>query len=259
VRTYAIPQLVAPGDVARHTVLPSFLYATDPAQRESGAVRLPWDPAPDLVAGTFAREEGALVPARQISSAKSWLSNALVDRTAALLPWGAEQGGQISPVAASARLLRHLRDAWNYDYAQHEDGRPLEKQPVVLAVPASFDEEARELTVQAARDAGFADLTLLEEPLAALYAWIAAHRRELPAAFGAGALILVCDVGGGTTDLSLIRARTEGAELELERIAIGEHLLLGGDNLDLALAVVTEQRLGAGVTLSLSQRLTLRR
>lgn len=258
-RSYDVPQLVAPGDVARHAVLPSFLYVTDAAQRESGAVRLPWDPAPDLVAGMFAREEGALVPARQISSAKSWLSNALVDRTAALLPWGAEQGHQISPVAASARLLRHLRDAWNHDHAQHDEERRLEKQTIVLAVPASFDEEARELTVEAARDAGFADLTLLEEPLAALYAWLAGHRRELPAAFGDGALILVCDVGGGTTDFSLIRAHTAGAELAFERIAIGEHLLLGGDNLDLALAVMAEQKLGEGASLSLGQRLTLRR
>jgi molecular chaperone DnaK (HSP70) len=257
VRIYEIAQLVTAGDVARRPILPSFLYITDPAQRDSGAVSLPWDGAPDLVAGSFARDEGALVPARQIASAKSWLSNPLVDRTAPLLPWGAEDGLQISPVEASKRILAHMREAWNHEHPG-DDAR-LEAHPIVLAVPASFDEEARELTVLAGRDAGFGDLTLLEEPLAALYAWMADHRRELAGAFGDGSLILVCDVGGGTTDFSLVRARTDGGELAFERIAIGEHLLLGGDNLDLALAVAAEARLGEGAKLSLAQRLALRR
>ncbi len=222
-------------------------------------MRLPWDPAPEIVAGVFARDEGALMPARQIASAKSWLSNPRVDRTAALLPWGAEAGPRLSPVEASSRILSHLRDAWNHERARTDDSARLEQQHVVLTVPASFDEEARELTVMAAEQAGLRQLTLLEEPLAALYAWIAANRRRLADTFGDGALILVCDVGGGTTDFSLIQARIEDGELAFERIAIGEHLLLGGDNLDLALASLVEQKLGQSGKLTLTQRQVLRR
>ena len=252
---------MAPGEIDGRSTLPSFLYITDEAQRDRGAVRLPWDPAPDVVAGVFARDEGSLVPARQIASAKSWLSNARVDRTAALLPWGTESGPRFSPVEASARILSHLRDAWNHECAREAEHARLERQDIVLTVPASFDEEARELTVQAGRAAGFERLTLLEEPLAAVYAWIAAHRRSLAQTFGAGALILVCDVGGGTTDFSLVRAHTDDADagLRFERIAIGEHLLLGGDNLDLALAAMVEQKLAQGSRLTLTQRQTLRR
>jgi molecular chaperone DnaK (HSP70) len=256
VTIYAVPQLVATSEVRPHRTLPSFLYFTDPAQRDGGAVALPWNASPDIVCGVFARDEGALVPARQISSAKSWLSNPHVDRTAALLPWGNESGAKLSPVEASARLLTHIRDAWNHEHGP--DSAPLENQQIVLTVPASFDEEARELTVEAARVARFERLTLLEEPLAALYAWIAAHRRQLTAIFSGESLILVVDVGGGTTDFSLIRAHVEGDELTFERIAIGEHLLLGGDNLDLSLAALVEQKL-APARLTLVQRQVLRR
>ena len=233
--------------------------STSPS-RDRGTRRgaLPWDPSPEIVAGVFARDEGALVPARQISSAKSWLSNPRVDRTAALLPWGSEAEARLSPVEASARLLAHIRDAWNHNHASGDDAARLEQQQVVLTVPASFDEEARELTVEAAQTAGLEQLTLLEEPLAALYAWIAAHRRQLAQSFAEDALILVVDVGGGTTDFSLIRARIENEELTFERIAIGEHLLLGGDNLDLALAALVEQKL-APARLTLTQRQVLRR
>lgn len=239
-----------------HRTLPSFLYFTEAGQREAGTVALPWNPSPDVVSGVFARDEGALVPARQISSAKSWLSNPHVDRTAALLPWGNEAGVRLSPVEASARVLGHIRDAWNHEH-RAEDAK-LEEQQVVLTVPASFDEEARELTVEAARNAGFERLTLLEEPLAALYAWIASHRRQLTEIFSGESLILVVDVGGGTTDFSLIRAHVDGDDLTFERIAIGEHLLLGGDNLDLSLAAMVEQKL-APARLTLVQRQVLRR
>ena len=259
IRLFDVPQLVAAGEVASRRTLPSFLYHTDAAQREGGLVRLPWQPAPEFVAGIYARDEGALVPSRQIASAKSWLSNARVDRTAPLLPWDAESGPKLSPVEASARLLGHLRDGWNHEHAGVEPTWRLEDQSIVLTVPASFDEEARELTVQAGRDAGFRHLTLLEEPLAALYAWIAANRRGIASAFADDSLILVCDVGGGTTDFSLIRASLAGGEITFERVAIGEHLLLGGDNLDLALAALAEQKLPAGSRLSLTQRQTLRR
>jgi molecular chaperone DnaK (HSP70) len=258
IHVFGVPQLVAAGELGTRPTLPSFLYLATQAERDAGVVRLPWDAAPDVVAGVFARDEGALVPARQISSAKSWLSNPRVDRTAALLPWGAEEGPRLSPVEASARLLMHVRDAWNHEHRQ--DGDRLQDQAIVLTVPASFDEEARELTVQAGRDAGFQELTLLEEPLAALYAWIAANRTATAAMLARGALILVCDVGGGTTDFSLIRAGIEAdGELGFERIAIGEHLLLGGDNLDLSLAVLAERKLGDVSRLSLTQRQILRR
>ena len=222
-------------------------------------MHLPWNPAPEIVAGIFARDEGALVPSRSVSSAKSWLSNPHVDRTAPLLPWGSDSARRLSPVEASALVLGHLRDAWNHDQARAGESLRLERQSIVLTVPASFDEEARELTAQAAATAGLGGVILLEEPLAALYAWIAAHRRELTAAFGDGALVLVCDVGGGTTDFSLIRARLESDDVAFERIAIGEHLLLGGDNLDLALAAVVEQKLSDASRLTLTQRQTLRR
>ena len=278
-----MPQLVAPGEIAERPTLPSFLYFTEQGQRDAGAVGLPWDRAPEIVVGSFARDEGALTPARQVASAKSWLSNPHVDRTAALLPWGVETGPRLSPVDASARVLAHLRDAWDHTYARTGDEWRFDRQAIVLTVPASFDEEARELTVMAAKAAGLEQLTLLEEPLAALYAWIAAHRRQLSEVSGdslprrqltevlgnslsrrspereGGALILVCDVGGGTTDFSLIRTQIEDGELVFERIAIGEHLLLGGDNLDLALAALVEQKMAGSGRLTVTQRQILRR
>ena len=259
IRIAGIPQLVAPGETAAAPALPSFLYFTDQAQRDSGAVRLPWDPAPETVAGVFARDEGALAPARQIASAKSWLSNPSIDRSAPVLPWGVESGAQLSPVEASTRLLAHLREAWNHVEAGGDPSLTLEQQQVVLTVPASFDEEARELTAEAARRAGLERITLLEEPLAALYAWIASHRRDLSAAFVEHTTILVCDVGGGTTDFSLIRVHVADGDLRFERVAIGEHLLLGGDNLDLTLAALVEQKLPGSSRLTVSQRQMLRR
>jgi hypothetical protein len=223
---------------------------------------LPWNQPPGPVVGIFAREQGALVPGRQVSSAKSWLSHSAVDRTARILPWGAEQSEfACSPVEASARYLGHIREAWNYRFAradaEADEGR-FERQEIVLTVPASFDEEARELTVEAARDAGIVNLTLLEEPLAAFYAWMINNRGSLKRRLKDGDLVLICDVGGGTTDFSLIRVHMSGGEIRFERTAIGEHLLLGGDNVDLALARCAEQKL-AGARLSLRQRNALAR
>jgi molecular chaperone DnaK (HSP70) len=263
-RSFGIPQLVASHEVEKRPVLPSFLYLPTDAERRSGSVALPWegaDGAGRVVVGELARDHGALTPARQIASAKSWLANPSVDRTAAILPWGADADVRLSPVDASARLLRHLRDAWNFERGGGEKGTRLERQSVVLTVPASFDEEARELTVQAAREAGLGNLRLLEEPLAALYAWIAAHRRSVADHLREGELVLVCDVGGGTTDFTLIRVNAQGSELKFERVAVGDHLLLGGDNLDLALASQIEKRLlDLGTPrLTLTQRQELRR
>ncbi len=256
-RVFEVPQLVAPGDVQSRPVLPSFLYLADAHERVGGALAPPWDADADPV-GVFARDHGALVPARQVVSAKSWLAFGGVDRTAPILPFGHEPGMRaVSPVAASARYLAHMRDAWNATRARGNAGLRFEAQPIVLTVPASFDEEARELTIAAATEAGLPNLTLIEEPLAALYAWIAANRRSLGDYLADGDQVLVCDVGGGTTDFSLIRVSLDDGELAFERVAIGEHLLLGGDNLDLALATLVEERLGS--RLSLSQRLAMRR
>src|SRR5499433_1820973 len=258
IHVFSIPQLIAEREVGAVPTLPSFLYFAN-EQDAPGSLRLPWEERPDAVAGVFAREQGALVPGRQVTSAKSWLCHDAVDRTARILPWGAEHTEQAcSTVEASTHYLVHLRDAWNYAMAAGDDELRLEGQDIVLTVPASFDEEARELTVKAARDAGFQELTLLEEPLAAFYAWIVARRRSLKRYLKDGDLVLICDVGGGTTDFSLIRVQIVDGEIKFERTAIGEHLLLGGDNVDLALARRVMEKLD-NPKLSLRQQNALRR
>jgi molecular chaperone DnaK (HSP70) len=242
IETIAIPQLVSEGRIAERPALPSALYLAGPHDVPAGALALPWADDSREVVGELARVQGARVPSRLVTSAKSWLTHAGVDRGAAILPWGApEDVPHLSPVAVSARYLAHLRGAWD---AAHPDA-PLAAQQVVLTVPASFDEVARELTVAAAREAGLTELTLLEEPQAAFYAWLAAHEQRWEAELGGERLILVVDVGGGTTDFTLIASRAEGAHLALERVAVGDHLLLGGDNMDIALARAVESRLAA--------------
>jgi molecular chaperone DnaK (HSP70) len=239
VRVVPLPQLVAAGEIASLPLLPSVLYA--PLDSESFPD--PWADAPWVV-GTLARARGLLAPQRMIASAKSWLSHAAVDRTGPILPWGSPVGTpRTSPVEASTRLLRHVCAAYD---AAHPSS-PLRRQHVVLTVPASFDPVARELTVEAARHAGLA-VRLLEEPQAALYDALATHGEAELAALVASqgsAWVLVCDVGGGTTDLTLFRARRspDTEALEVERVAVGRHLLLGGDNMDLTLAHRVEARL----------------
>ena len=268
VQLFRIPQLTAPGRVEPYPALPSFLYFPDAHEVESGALSMPWSPRPDAIVGVLARERGAVAPARQVSSAKSWLAHPAVDRRAAILPWGETAGPRISPVDASARYMAHIRDSWNATVATSDAACRLERQRIVLTVPASFDEEARELTVDAARDARFANLTLIEEPIAAFYAWMAAqHRRgRRRERLDDGQVALVCDVGGGTSDFSLIRVSTTDSKsaggVSFERIAIGDHLLLGGDNVDLALATLAEQRLAESrpdLRLAITQRSAVRR
>ena len=244
VQHFPILQLVSEATVASQATLPSFLYLPGAHELPSGSLALPWDRERDYAVGQFARVQGARVPGRLISSAKSWLCHSDVDRTAAILPWGAAaEMKKLSPVEASARYLRHIREAWNNRMGNQY---ALETQQIVLTIPASFDEVARELTVQAAKLAGLSQVTLLEEPQAAFYAWLAVHPDSWQTQLRAGSMILVCDVGGGTTDLSLI-AVTEGkTQLQLERLAVGEHLLLGGDNMDIALARLVESRLAKG-------------
>jgi molecular chaperone DnaK (HSP70) len=244
VRDFAVPQLLAPGEVEARPTLPSFHYEAAPGELPSGALRMPWegsDADPRYAVGVFAREHGAAVPGRLVVSAKSWLSHSGVDRTAGLLPWhGAADVAKLSPVEVSARYLGQIRAAWDAAHPEH----PLAKQDVVLGVPASFDEVARELTVQAARQAGLVKLVLLEEPQAAFYAWIHGRGTQWGTQVKAGQTILVCDVGGGTSDFTLIRVRpAQNGKVLFHRVAVGEHLILGGDNLDLALAHHVERKL----------------
>ncbi len=237
-----VAQVVNPGEVADRKLLPSFLYLRTELDFPKGALALPWDPSPSHLVGELARARGAEVPGRVVTSAKSWLSHAGVDRTSAILPWQApDDVPKLSPVDASAAFLAHLRQAWE----QRADGRRLGDQDVVLTVPASFDEDARELTRRAAAQAGLGRLTLLEEPQAAFYAWLESQGDLWREKVRVGDLVLVCDIGGGTSDFTLITVADEGGELRLERVAVGDHILLGGDNMDLALARLLQQRLEA--------------
>ena len=239
-----IPQLVNPNEVAERTLLPSFLYIPGEFDFPKGSLALPWEPEPKLVIGELARKRGAESPNRLVASAKSWLSYAGVDRTAPILPWQAPaEVPKLSPVEASSQFLRYLRTVW--DSSEAGEQFALAEQDVLLTVPASFDEEARELTRRAAEQAGYPHVTLLEEPLAAFYAWLESQGDDWRRRIKVGDLVLVCDVGGGTTDLSLIVVSEEGGELTLKRVAVGDHILLGGDNMDLALARVLQQRLEA--------------
>ncbi|HTD56765.1 MAG TPA: Hsp70 family protein [Silvibacterium sp.] len=240
-----IPQLVNSNEVAERTLLPSFLYIPGEFDFPKGSTALPWDPEPKLVIGELARKRGAESPNRLVASAKSWLSHSGVNRTGPILPWQApEEVSKLSPIEASSQFLQHLRTAWD-NGRQGEQREGLEEQDVLLTVPASFDEEARELTRRAAAQAGLQHVTLLEEPQAAFYAWLETHGDAWRSQIRVGDLILVCDIGGGTTDFSLIAVSEENGELILKRVAVGEHILLGGDNMDLALARILQQRLEA--------------
>ncbi|MCF7482835.1 hsp70 family protein [Vibrio sp. J1-1] len=251
VSLFDIDQLIGPGEVVRKPLLPSFRYHPAEGQISPSDLTLPWENQPvsgdikNVIVGEWARELGAKVEGRQVSSAKSWLSHQAVDRSSDILPWaGAQDVDKVSPVIASASYLNHIRQAWNYRHPSNK----LEDQDVVVTVPASFDETARKLTLEAAEIAGLKKIVLLEEPQAVCYDWYARHQKTAADELKDLPLILVCDVGGGTTDLSLIEARfvesngSNNDELALDRIGVGEHLMLGGDNLDLALAHLAESR-----------------
>jgi molecular chaperone DnaK (HSP70) len=239
VAQFPVAQLTNPGEVREESLLPSFLYLPGPNDFPAGSIALPWNEAPPYVVGQLAQKRGSENAGRLVSSAKSWLSHGGVDRTSALLPLAAPEGvGKISPVAASRAYLEHVRDAWNN---AHPDD-PFDRQQVFVTVPASFDAVARELTQHAAEEAGYKNIILLEEPQAAFYSWIEANP-DWRDQVAVGDLILVVDIGGGTTDFTLISVTEEGGELRLERVAVGEHILLGGDNMDLALARTVEAQL----------------
>lgn len=245
IELFQIDQLVAPGEVAGAPLLPSMRYHPGPDELAPGALQLPWQ-QPDVAGvervalGRLARVLGAATPGRLVTSAKSWLSHDGVDRMAPILPWGVDSDvPKVSPVAASASYLAHLRAAWNARFPK----QPLERQQIVLTVPASFDEGARALTLEAAKLAGLPQVALLEEPQAALYDWLYRHRASLADDLGDARLVLVADVGGGTTDFSLVKVDTRDGEPHLTRIGVGNHLILGGDNMDLALAHLIEARM----------------
>lgn len=240
---FPIPQLERPGQVAARPLLPSCLYVPGPHELPPGSTDLPWGPSDTLVVGEFARWQGARVPGRLVSSAKSWLCHDGVDRSAPILPWGAPaEVARISPTEATMRLLAHMVAAWNH---AHPEAR-MADQEVVITVPASFDEVARALTVAAAQEAGLSRLTLVEEPQAAFYDFISHHRHQLAELLHEVRLVLVVDVGGGTTDFTLICVEPTAEGPALRRIAVGDHLMLGGDNMDAALARLVESRLVSG-------------
>jgi hypothetical protein len=237
-----IPQLTAPGSVESLPLLPSFLYLPHASELAAGDLTLPWAADQDFAVGELARTRGALTPIRLVASAKSWLCHPGVDRRAAILPHDAPpEVARISPLEASTRYLAHLRQAWD---AAHPEA-PFDQQDVTVTIPASFDPAARELTAEAARAAGYTALTLLEEPQAALYNWIQTSAGRWRKDVKPGDIILVIDVGGGTSDFSLIAVLERGGQLELHRVAVGDHILLGGDNMDLTLAHGVARKLAA--------------
>ncbi|SPC05296.1 Hsp70 family protein [Cupriavidus taiwanensis] len=241
-RVLPITQLTAPGAVEDLDLLPSFLYLPHESELAPGDLNLPWSAARDFAVGEMARSRGAGTPIRLVSSAKSWLCHPGVDRRAAILPADAPpEVPRVSPLEASVRYLTHLREAWDQ---AHPDA-PFGEQDITVTIPASFDPAARELTAEAAAAAGYARMTLLEEPQAALYSWIQKSAGQWRKQVKVGDIILVVDVGGGTTDLSLIAVIEREGNLELHRIAVGDHILLGGDNMDLALAHVVARKLAA--------------
>ena len=258
-QTFPIPQVANPGEVAERSLLPSSLYLPGTNEQPAGALKLPWDATRDFSVGEFAKNFGARVPTRLVSSAKSWLGHSGCDRKAPILPFRAgDADRKISPVEACTRYLKHMAEAWNAVPTNAIPEHKLEAQDIILTVPASFDAAARELTVEAARAAGFEHLTLLEEPQAAFYAWLDRKGDGWRNEVGVGDLVLVADVGGGTSDFTLIEVGEEKGNLVLTRLAVGDHLLLGGDNMDLALAYTVAGELAkAGTKLDAGQMLQM--
>jgi len=244
IQVFKVPQSIAAGELAPRPLLPSLRFHAAEGALAAADLSLPWPSDEPAILGAFARELGQQTPGRLVASAKSWLSHPSIDRTAALLPWGApDEVPKVSPLEASASYLRHLRHAWDHAHP----GSPLAQQPTVLTVPASFDDGARQLTLQAAALAGLGAVHLIEEPQAAFYDWVFAHRAELARQLDVTRRLLVVDVGGGTTDLTLIEVTLDAAgQPQLARTGVGDHLVLGGDNMDLALARWIEPRLSGG-------------
>src|SRR3974390_86732 len=246
-RIIEIAQTLGPNQIGELPTLPSAIYIPHSEEFPKSSFPLPWNDAGECaIIGQFARERGALVPDRLVTSAKSWLSTPHIDPKQRILPWRSDIAEEkLSPFECSRLYLQHLREAFLHtERAQGRDWQPSEGE-IVVPVPASFDEVARSLTAEAAKAAGFGDVTLLEEPQAAFYAWTAQAGKARPEFVAHGDIVLVCDVGGGTADFSLIAVTDVEGSLELERVSVGEHILLGGDNMDLALAYAVQAQLEA--------------
>lgn len=240
VSVMSIPQLSQPGLIEEKKQLPSFIYRAHESELNESDIALPWSDKPDAIVGSIARELGSKTPIRLVSSAKSWLCHGGIDRHAAILPSGSpEEVSKISPLTATVEYLDHLRNAWDHQFPDS----PLTEQEVTITIPASFDPAARELTAEAASHISFDHLTLLEEPQAAVYNWIKACGDDWREQVSVGDIILVVDIGGGTTDLSLVAVTEDDGNLTLNRVAVGDHILLGGDNMDLALAYRVKAKL----------------
>jgi len=246
IQPFRIPQLTAIGCSEFLETLPSFCYLAGQHEWPLKALDLPWKGDMNYMVGRFAHEQGAKVSTRLVQSAKSWLCHAGANRKDKILPFeSAVESDRISPVEATARYLKHIKEAWNHTMANGDPTAEFEEQEIILTVPASFDEVARTLTVEAAKLAGFIKMTLLEEPQAAFYAWLSHHEQSWEKKLKVGDYILVCDVGGGTSDFSLMEVISQGEKLTIQRMAVGDHLLLGGDNMDAALTYYFEQKLRA--------------
>ncbi|MBF0457870.1 MAG: Hsp70 family protein [Nitrospirae bacterium] len=258
---FDIPQVTDIGVVEKLPSLPSFLYMPLDSEKPEVSYKLPWDADKSVgaVVGKYALTRGAQTPTRVISSAKSWLCHAGVDRQSPILPWNVQDAAiKLSPVAVSSAYLSHIRQAWNHIMAAADKTYALEAQDIYLTVPASFDAVARDLTVKAAAMAGLPDVNLIEEPLSAFYSWVNGNPDGWRKEVTVGDIVVVCDIGGGTTDFSLIEVCEEDGELVLKRIAVGDHILLGGDNMDLTLAYAVKKKFNdEGVTIDSYQMLGL--
>jgi molecular chaperone DnaK (HSP70) len=254
-----LPQIVQPGVYEDRKLLPSFLYLPQKGEFQNGAFKLPWGEEQPFIVGEFAKTHGALVPTHLVSSAKSWLCHTAVNRRDKILPWKAnDESNKVSPLEASTLYLKHLVNSWNAQFETIDSELKLEKQDVVLTVPASFDADARDLTMEAAKEAGFKKISLLEEPQAAFYSWLEANKDTWREQVQEGDVILVIDVGGGTSDFTLIAVESDQGNLFLNRLAVGEHILLGGDNMDLALAYELSRQLAANnIKIDLAQMVAL--
>ena len=240
-----IEQISSPGQRHKESVLPSVVYLPHQGEVTEGDLAMPWHEDTDTKSlrcvGSWARDRGGQVPDRVVNSAKSWLCNRLVNRSENILPWGSNIEEKMSPVEALSLYLVHLKSCFLYE--KRDESLSSKHLELTLTVPASFDEVARNLTHEAAKNAGFSAVTLLEEPQAAFYSWIARNEKDWRSQVKPGELVLVCDVGGGTTDFSLIAVQEQDGELELLRLSVGDHLLLGGDNMDLSLAYFLKAKL----------------
>lgn len=248
IQTFPIIQLVAPGMVEARPLLPSTCYLATDGEWPKGAIELPWSQLRNYFVGTYALEHGAKVPTRLISSAKSWLCHAAVGRSDPILPPSSDPALRISPVEATARYLKHIADAWNHIMAKGNPVDEFSQQEVIITVPASFDEVARALTLEAAKKAGYGSVTMLEEPQAAYYNWMDENCDKWNKILKHGDNVLVCDVGGGTTDFSIIEVKTADDTLCFQRMAVGDHLLLGGENIDTAIAHILADKLNIELT-----------